>query len=180
MTGMGNLIHQADNASVSPAPQAGEMPEASVYKPPPKQDDSDPHNVSASFGMPRGLSISQMKSILNPGTWPEERTFALEALPSLIYLELPERIGQQRRSLDSLLQFGKMAQGSMYMHYSASVNGGGRDDNAASEVEQAPSMPPAGSNQEESGQRPSMRHKSLPEVLVEEPDQESSNEKEDG
>ncbi|KAG6899270.1 hypothetical protein C0995_006445 [Termitomyces sp. Mi166 len=56
----------------------------------------------------------------------------------------------------------------------------GRDDNAASEVEQAPSVPPAGSNQEESGQRPPMRHKSLPEVLVEEPDQESSDEKEDG
>ncbi|KAG6892259.1 hypothetical protein C0995_004605, partial [Termitomyces sp. Mi166 len=56
----------------------------------------------------------------------------------------------------------------------------GRDDNAASEMEQAPSAPPAGSNQEESGQRPSMRHKSLPEVLVEEPDQESSDEEEDG
>ncbi|KAG6892226.1 hypothetical protein C0995_004809, partial [Termitomyces sp. Mi166 len=50
-----------------------------------------------------------------------------------------------------------------------------RDDNAASKVEQAPSAPPARSNQEESGQRPSMRHKSLPEVLVEEPDQESSD-----
>ncbi|KAG6880571.1 hypothetical protein C0995_005896, partial [Termitomyces sp. Mi166 len=51
----------------------------------------------------------------------------------------------------------------------------GRDDNAASEVEQAPSVPPARSNQEKGGQRPSMRHKSLPEVLVEEPDQESSD-----
>ncbi|KAG6867351.1 hypothetical protein C0995_005116, partial [Termitomyces sp. Mi166 len=56
----------------------------------------------------------------------------------------------------------------------------GRDDNAASEVEQVPSTSPAGSNQEKSGQRPLMRHKSLPEVLVEEPDQESSDEEEDG
>ncbi|KAG6901857.1 hypothetical protein C0995_007243 [Termitomyces sp. Mi166 len=56
----------------------------------------------------------------------------------------------------------------------------GRDDNTASEVEQALSVPPAGSNQEKSGQRPLMRHKSLPEVLVEEPDQESSNKEEDG
>ncbi|KAG6881394.1 hypothetical protein C0995_002029, partial [Termitomyces sp. Mi166 len=116
MTGTGDPIHQADNAGVSPAPRAGEMPKASVYKPPPKWDDSDPDNVSASFGMPGGLSISQMKSILNPGAQPEERTFASGALPSLVYPELPEHIGQRRRSLDSLPQFGKMAQGSVYVH----------------------------------------------------------------
>ncbi|KAG6892571.1 hypothetical protein C0995_003105, partial [Termitomyces sp. Mi166 len=116
MTGTGNPIHQVDDAGVSPAPQAGETPEASVYKPLPKQDDSDPCNVSASFGMPRGLSVSQMKSILNPGAQPEKRTFASGVLPSLVYLELPEHIGQRQRSLDSLLQFGKMAQGSTYMH----------------------------------------------------------------
>ncbi|KAG6859807.1 hypothetical protein C0995_003668 [Termitomyces sp. Mi166 len=172
MAGTGNPIHQVDNAGASPAPQAGEMPEASVYKPPPKWDDSDPRNVSASFGMPGGLSVSQMKSILNPGAQPEERTFASGALPSLLYLELPEHIGQQQRSLDSLPQFGEIVQGSAYVHR--------RDDNAASEVEQAPSAPPAGSIQEKNGQRPLMRHKSLPEVLVEEPDQESSDEKEDG
>ncbi|KAG6870770.1 hypothetical protein C0995_010835 [Termitomyces sp. Mi166 len=56
----------------------------------------------------------------------------------------------------------------------------GRDNNAASEVEQAPAMPLAGSNQEKNGQKPPMRHKSLPGVLVEEPDQESSDEEEDG
>ncbi|KAG6898717.1 hypothetical protein C0995_008703 [Termitomyces sp. Mi166 len=60
MAGTGNPIHQADDAGASPAPQAGEMPEASVYKPPPKQDDLDPRN-------------------------PEERTFASGALPSLLY-----------------------------------------------------------------------------------------------
>ncbi|KAG6880613.1 hypothetical protein C0995_005609, partial [Termitomyces sp. Mi166 len=56
----------------------------------------------------------------------------------------------------------------------------GRDDNAAREVEQAPSTPPARSNQEKNGQKPRRRHKSLPGVLVEEPDRESSNEEEDG
>ncbi|KAG6887849.1 hypothetical protein C0995_012214 [Termitomyces sp. Mi166 len=55
----------------------------------------------------------------------------------------------------------------------------GRDDNAASEVEQVPSAPPAESNQEKNGQKPPMRHKSLPGVLVEEPDRESSDEEED-
>ncbi|KAG6894178.1 hypothetical protein C0995_014883 [Termitomyces sp. Mi166 len=175
------------------------MPEASVYKPLPKQDDSDPHNVSASFGMPGGLSMSQMNPILNPGARPEERMFASGALPSLIYLELPEHIGQQQRSLDSLPQFGKMAQGGTYMHstpfrppqtaplqmevvgkdqllmhtmqyQTINPDWTGRDDNAASEVELAPSMPLAGSNQEKSGQKPPMRHNSLPGVLVEEPD----------
>ncbi|KAG6870125.1 hypothetical protein C0995_015059 [Termitomyces sp. Mi166 len=116
MAGMSDPIHQADDAGASPVPQAGETPEVSVYKPPPKQDDLDPRNVSASFGMPGGLSVSRMKSILNPGTWPEERTFASGALPLLLYLELPECIGQRRRSLDSLPQFGEMVQGSAYVH----------------------------------------------------------------
>ncbi|KAG6858264.1 hypothetical protein C0995_001301, partial [Termitomyces sp. Mi166 len=200
MAGMGNPIHQVDNAGVSPAPQAGEMPEASVYKPLPKRDDLDPCNVSASFEMPGGLSVSWMKSILNPGAWPEERTFASGALPSLVYPELPKRIGAVKEFGQSSPSW-KNGTGQRATLDSTSVNGGGRrgpvidaydviptinpdwmgrDDNAASEVEQVPSAPPAGSNQEESGQRPSMRHKSLPEVLVEEPDQESSNEEEDG
>ncbi|KAG6896983.1 hypothetical protein C0995_010901 [Termitomyces sp. Mi166 len=186
MTGMGDPIHQVDDAGVSPAPRAGETPEASVYKPLPKQDDSDPRNISVSFGMPGGLSVLRMKSILNPGAWPEERTFASGVLPSLVYPELPKHIGQQRRSLDSLPQFGEMAQGGAYMHSKdqllmhtmqyQTINSDWteRDNNTASEVEQVPSMPPAGSNQEKIGQRPLMRHKSLPEMLVEEPDQESA------
>ncbi|KAG6859885.1 hypothetical protein C0995_002479, partial [Termitomyces sp. Mi166 len=163
MAGMGDPIHQGDDAGASPVPQAGETPEASVYKPLPKQDDLDPHNVSASFGMPGGLSISWMKSILNPGAQPEERMFASGALPSLLYLELPEHIGQRRRSLDSLPQFGEMAQGGAYVHskdqllmhtmqyQTINPNWMGRDDNAASKVEQAPAMPPAGSNQKKNG-----------------------------
>ncbi|KAG6894956.1 hypothetical protein C0995_013424 [Termitomyces sp. Mi166 len=107
MASTGNPIHQVDDASASPAPQAEEMPEASVYKPPPKQDDSDPRNVSASFGMPGGLS---------PGAQPEKRTFASGALPLLIYLELPKHIRKRRRSLDSLPQFREMAQGGVYAH----------------------------------------------------------------
>ncbi|KAG6871468.1 hypothetical protein C0995_004357, partial [Termitomyces sp. Mi166 len=116
MMGTGDPIHQADDAGVSPAPQAGEMPEASVYKPLPKQDDSDPCNVNVSFGMPGGLSVSWMNPILNPSAQPEERTFASGALPLLIYLELPKHIGQQQRSLDSLPQFREMAQGGVYAH----------------------------------------------------------------
>ncbi|KAG6857913.1 hypothetical protein C0995_004166 [Termitomyces sp. Mi166 len=140
-----------------------------------------------------------MKPILNPGARPEERMFALGALPSLVYPELPEHIGQRQRGLDSLPQVGEMAQGSAYTHstpfrppqtappqmevvgkdqllmhtmqyQTINPDWTGRDDNAASEVEQVPSVPPAGSNQEKNGQKPPMRHKSLPGVLVEEPD----------
>ncbi|KAG6858432.1 hypothetical protein C0995_016662, partial [Termitomyces sp. Mi166 len=172
MAGMGDPIHQVDNAGVSPASRAGETLEVSVYKPPPKWDDSDPRNVSASFRMPGGLSISWMKPILNPGTQPEEKTFASGALPSLVYLKLPEHIGQRQRSLDSLPQVGEMAQSSAYVHSTPfrppqtaplqmevvdkdqllmhmmqyqTINPDWirRDDNAASEVEQAPSAPPA-------------------------------------
>ncbi|KAG6901611.1 hypothetical protein C0995_010020 [Termitomyces sp. Mi166 len=152
MASTGDSIHQADNAGASPVPQAGEMPEASVYKPLPKQDDSDPCNVSASFGMPGGLSVSWMKSILNPGTQPEERTPPQTAPPQ-----------KEAAGKDQLL---------MHMMQFQTINPDwmGRDDNTASEVEQAPSTPSAGSNQEKNGQKPPMRHKSLPGVLVEEPD----------
>ncbi|KAG6883168.1 hypothetical protein C0995_012807, partial [Termitomyces sp. Mi166 len=68
----------------------------------------------------------------------------------------------------------------MTQYQTINPNWTGRDDNAANEVEQAPSVPPAGSNQEKNGQKPLMRHKSLPGVLVEEPDRESSNKEEDG
>ncbi|KAG6899146.1 hypothetical protein C0995_006856, partial [Termitomyces sp. Mi166 len=140
MASMGDPIHQADDADASPAPQAEEMPEVSVYKPPPKQDDSDPRN-------------------------PEKRTFASGALPLLVYPELPKHIGQQRRSVDSLPQFGEMVQSGAYVHsmpfrppqtapprkevagedqllmhttqyQTINPDWMGRNDNAASEVEQ--------------------------------------------
>ncbi|KAG6860067.1 hypothetical protein C0995_016275, partial [Termitomyces sp. Mi166 len=141
MTGTGDPIHQADDAGVSPAPQAGETPEASVYKPPPKRDDSDPHNFGkmAQGGIP-------------PQTAPPQT----------------EVVGKDQ-SLMHMMQYQTI-----------NPNWMRRDDNAASEVELAPSTPPARSNQEKSGQKPPMRHNSLPGVLVEEPDQESSDEEEDG
>ncbi|KAG6886650.1 hypothetical protein C0995_006147 [Termitomyces sp. Mi166 len=194
MAGTGNPIHQVDDAGVSPAPQAGEMPEASVYKPPPKQDDLDPRNVSASFGMPGGLSVSQMKSILNPGAQPEERmSVAIARLPGTTqaYWTAVKEFGQSSpvwgngtgwHTAPPQMEVVGEDQSLMHTMQYQTINPDwtGRDDNTASEVEQVPSAPPAGSNQEESGQRPLMRHKSLPEVLVEEPDQESSNEEEDG
>ncbi|KAG6869565.1 hypothetical protein C0995_002217, partial [Termitomyces sp. Mi166 len=183
MAGMSNPIHQADDAGVSPAPQAEEMPEASVYKPLPKRDDSDPRNVSASFEMPGGLSVSRMKSILNPDTQPEERMFASGALPSLVYPELPKRIGQRplQTAPPQMEVVGKDQSLIHTMQYQTiNPDWTGRDDNATSEVEQVPSTPPAGSKQEKNGQKPLMRHRSLPGVLVEEPDRESSDEEEDG
>ncbi|KAG6868833.1 hypothetical protein C0995_004056, partial [Termitomyces sp. Mi166 len=51
MAGTGNSTPQASDAGVIPVPQAGEMPEASVYRPPHKWEESDIQNVSASVGM---------------------------------------------------------------------------------------------------------------------------------
>ncbi|KAG6874583.1 hypothetical protein C0995_008934, partial [Termitomyces sp. Mi166 len=76
MAGTGNSTPQAGDAGVIPVPQAGEMPEASVYRPLHKQDDSDIQNVSASVGM----------------------------LPSLIYPDPSEFIRQQRSSVDIVPQ----------------------------------------------------------------------------
>ncbi|KAG6870402.1 hypothetical protein C0995_013222 [Termitomyces sp. Mi166 len=46
MAGTGNSTPQAGDAGVMPVPQAGEMPEASVYRPPHKQEESDIQNSS--------------------------------------------------------------------------------------------------------------------------------------
>ncbi|KAG6858021.1 hypothetical protein C0995_003343, partial [Termitomyces sp. Mi166 len=76
MAGTGNSTPQVGDAGVIPVPQAGEMPEASVYRPLHKWEESDTQNVSASVGI----------------------------LPSLVYLDASNFIRQQRSSVESLLQ----------------------------------------------------------------------------
>ncbi|KAG6869438.1 hypothetical protein C0995_003076, partial [Termitomyces sp. Mi166 len=46
MAGTGNSTPQAGDAGVIPVPQAGETPEASVYRPLHKREESDIQNVS--------------------------------------------------------------------------------------------------------------------------------------
>ncbi|KAG6891946.1 hypothetical protein C0995_006429, partial [Termitomyces sp. Mi166 len=84
MAGTGNSTPQAGDAGVIPVPQAREMPEASVYRPPHKQEESDIQNVSASVGM----------------------------LPSLVYPDPSNFIGQRQSSVESLPQ----QQGGAYVH----------------------------------------------------------------
>ncbi|KAG6881017.1 hypothetical protein C0995_003354 [Termitomyces sp. Mi166 len=76
MAGTGNSTPQAGDAGVIPVPQAGETPEASVYRPPHKQEESDTQNVSVSVGI----------------------------LLSLVYLDSSDFIGQQQSSVESLPQ----------------------------------------------------------------------------
>ncbi|KAG6858440.1 hypothetical protein C0995_016594 [Termitomyces sp. Mi166 len=76
MAGTGNSTPQAGDAGVIPVPQAGETPEASVYRPLHKQEESDIQNVSASVGI----------------------------LPSLVYLDPSDLIRQRRSSVKSLPQ----------------------------------------------------------------------------
>ncbi|KAG6859927.1 hypothetical protein C0995_001833 [Termitomyces sp. Mi166 len=84
MAGTGNSTPQVGDAGVIPVPQAGETPEASVYRPLHKREESDTQNVSASVGI----------------------------LPSLVYLDPSDFIGQQWSSVESLPQ----QQGGVYVH----------------------------------------------------------------
>ncbi|KAG6884798.1 hypothetical protein C0995_009919 [Termitomyces sp. Mi166 len=76
MAGTGNSTPQMGDAGVIPVPQAGETPEASVYRPLHKQEKSDTQNVSASVGI----------------------------LPSLVYPDPSDFIGQRWSSVESLPQ----------------------------------------------------------------------------
>ncbi|KAG6858870.1 hypothetical protein C0995_013311 [Termitomyces sp. Mi166 len=151
MAGTGNSTPQAGDAGVIPVPQAGEMPEASVYRPPHKWEESDIQNVSASVGI----------------------------LPSLVYPDPSDLIGQRQSSVESLPQH----QGSAYAtplrtekvgdyksavyptQYQASIPEWlGRGNVTASEVLQAQYVPQEG--------------KSLATGLEDQPAQESSDEEE--
>ncbi|KAG6858101.1 hypothetical protein C0995_002631, partial [Termitomyces sp. Mi166 len=76
MAGTGNSTPQVGDAGVIPVPQAGEMPEASVYRPLHMQEESDTQNVSASVGI----------------------------LPSLVYPDPSNFIGQRQSNVESLPQ----------------------------------------------------------------------------
>ncbi|KAG6888347.1 hypothetical protein C0992_008722 [Termitomyces sp. T32_za158] len=95
---------------------------ASKYQPLPKQDDRLTHDMSESFGMPGGLSVSRMKAILNPGSKPGDKSFAsglsLPAmnLPSLIYPTLPEDNTFTSRALGEPVQYADTTQGSTLVH----------------------------------------------------------------
>ncbi|KAG6867771.1 hypothetical protein C0995_001021, partial [Termitomyces sp. Mi166 len=76
MAGTGNSTPQAGDAGVIPVPQAEEMPEASVYRPPHNWEESDTQNVTASVGI----------------------------LPSLVYPDPSNFIGQRWSSVESFPQ----------------------------------------------------------------------------
>ncbi|KAG6893792.1 hypothetical protein C0995_016090 [Termitomyces sp. Mi166 len=84
MAGIGNSTPQVGDAGVIPVPQAREMPEVLVYRPPYKREESDIQNISASVGI----------------------------LPSLVYPDPSDLIGQRQSSVESLPQH----QGGMYAH----------------------------------------------------------------
>ncbi|KAG6892228.1 hypothetical protein C0995_004791, partial [Termitomyces sp. Mi166 len=76
MAGTGNSTPQAGDTGVIPVPQAGEMPEVSVYRPLHMWEESDTQNVSASVGI----------------------------LPSLVYPDPSDFIGQRWSNVESLPQ----------------------------------------------------------------------------
>ncbi|KAG6896148.1 hypothetical protein C0992_009967 [Termitomyces sp. T32_za158] len=101
---------------------ATQTPSASKYQPPPKRDDRVTCNISESFGMPGGLSVSRMKSILNPGSRPGDKSFASgSSLPAtnlalLIYPNLPENNTFSSEAMGGPVQYADTTQGSALAH----------------------------------------------------------------
>ncbi|KAG6873496.1 hypothetical protein C0993_001389, partial [Termitomyces sp. T159_Od127] len=95
---------------------ATETPSASKYQPPPKQDDRLTRNISESFGMLGGLSVSRMQSILNPGSRPGDSSFASGSsipatnLASLVYPNLPENTTGSSGAMGGSVQYADMTQ----------------------------------------------------------------------
>ncbi|KAG6881553.1 hypothetical protein C0992_000841, partial [Termitomyces sp. T32_za158] len=107
-------------------PPSGSTPHetlsASKYQPPPKRDDRLTRDMSESFGMPGGLSVSRMKAILNPGSKPGDKSFASGSslpatnLPSLIYPTLPEDNTFTSGALGEPVRYADTTQGSALAH----------------------------------------------------------------
>ncbi|KAG6874592.1 hypothetical protein C0992_007385 [Termitomyces sp. T32_za158] len=78
--------------------------------------------MSESFGLPGGLSVSWMKSILNPGPRAGDKSFALRSsLPAtnlalLIYLNLPENTTFSLGAVGGPVQYVDTTQGSTLAH----------------------------------------------------------------
>ncbi|KAG6874770.1 hypothetical protein C0992_006618 [Termitomyces sp. T32_za158] len=92
------------------------------YQPLPNWDDRIAYDMSKSFGMPGGLSISWMKAISNPGSKPGDKSFASGSLlparniHSLIYLTLPEDTMFTSGALGKPVQYANPTQGSTFAH----------------------------------------------------------------
>ncbi|KAG6896907.1 hypothetical protein C0992_005308 [Termitomyces sp. T32_za158] len=123
------LVLMADSSEQPPGflePPSGSTPHetlsASKYQPLLKRDDRLTRDMSESFGMPGGLSVSWMKVILNPGSKPGDKSFAsglsLPAtnVPSLIYPTLPEDNTFTSGALGKPVQYVDMTQGSALAH----------------------------------------------------------------
>ncbi|KAG6898294.1 hypothetical protein C0995_009851 [Termitomyces sp. Mi166 len=88
MAGTGNSTPQAGDAGVIPVPQAGETPEASVYRPLQQAEESDIQNVSASVGMLPSLIYS------DPSDFIRQRQSSVESLPQQQGGITPEWLGK--------------------------------------------------------------------------------------
>ncbi|KAG6886436.1 hypothetical protein C0992_003962 [Termitomyces sp. T32_za158] len=109
-------------ADLGGQPPGLSKPSASKYQPPPKWDDRVTRDISESFGMPGGLSVSWMKLILNPGSRPGDKSFAsgsslpVTNLASLIYPNLPENTTFSSGAMGGPVQYADTTQGSVLAH----------------------------------------------------------------
>ncbi|KAG6858702.1 hypothetical protein C0995_014647 [Termitomyces sp. Mi166 len=152
------------------------MPEASVYRPLHKREESDIQNISVSVGMLPSLVYP------DPSDFIEQRRSSVESLPQQqggAYVHStplrPTQVMSPRTE-----RVGDYQSVTHPTQYQASTpEWSGKGNIAASEMEQARYAPQVGSSQEMSGQQPQIGHKSLAIGLVDQPAQESSDEEED-
>ncbi|KAG6878806.1 hypothetical protein C0992_007592 [Termitomyces sp. T32_za158] len=177
---------------------------------PPQRDDRLTRDMSKSFGMPGGLSVSQMKAILNPGSKPGDKFFTSGLLlpvmnvSSLIYPTLPKDNTFTSGALNKPVQYADTTQGSALVHSTpfktAQPKHGAKPglDLLSDQTTQyqgaspaivtrhgnldkgkAPSVPSVVDKQVESGKEPPSGHKGFKEVRSQEPELDSSDQKED-
>ncbi|KAG6895574.1 hypothetical protein C0992_000557 [Termitomyces sp. T32_za158] len=111
-----------DFSELAVGSKPSEMLSASIYQPSPKWDDRVAHNMSDSFGMLGGLSVSQMKAVLNLGPRTGDKSFASELslsvtnIASLIYPTLPENTMFSSGAMGKPVQYADTTQGSIFAH----------------------------------------------------------------
>ncbi|KAG6870505.1 hypothetical protein C0995_012540 [Termitomyces sp. Mi166 len=146
MAGTGNSTPQAGDAGVIPVLQAGETPEASVYRPPHKWEESDIQNVSQRSSVE---SLPQQQGGMYAHSTPLR--------PTQVMSLCMERVGDYQLVMQ------------LTQYQASTPKWSGKGNIAASEMEQVQYAPQVGSSQEMSGQQPQIGHKSLASGLVDQP-----------
>ncbi|KAG6897932.1 hypothetical protein C0995_010033 [Termitomyces sp. Mi166 len=103
MAGTGNSTPQAGDAGVIPVPQAGETPEASVYRPPHNWEESDTQNVTQQGGTYAHSTPLRPIQVMSPHT---ERVGDYQSVmqPTQYQASIPKWAGRGNVAASEVLQ----------------------------------------------------------------------------